>query len=69
MSTKMRTDPNITDPDDFYARLIALHDGLGPEESQAVNARLILLMANQIGDGEVLDAILDAAIETGRTAQ
>ncbi len=69
MSTKMQTEPNITDPDDFYARLIALHDGLSPEESQAINARLILLMANQIGDKEVLDEILDAASATGSAAQ
>jgi hypothetical protein len=65
----MRTNPNIADPDDFYARLIALHDGLGPEESQAINARLILLMANQIGDKEVLDEILAAASATGRSGK
>ncbi|MEM1267875.1 MAG: DUF2783 domain-containing protein [Pseudomonadota bacterium] len=53
--------PNIADPDGFYAELIAAHDGLSDEESAAFNARLILVLANQIGDRAVLTAALDAA--------
>jgi len=60
MSDKLRTETRIDDPDDFYARLIALHAGLRPEQSQKLNSKLVLLMANQIGDRAVLDEILDA---------
>jgi hypothetical protein len=59
MSEKLRTEPRIADPDDFYARLIALHEGLNPEASQALNCKLILLMANHIGDRAVLEEVLD----------
>ena len=48
MSEKLRTEPRIDDPDDFYARLIALHEGLNPGQSHALNCKLILLMANHI---------------------
>lgn len=59
MSEKLRTEPQIDDPDDFYARLIALHEGLSSDESNSLNCKLILLMANQIGDREVLFEVLD----------
>jgi predicted metalloendopeptidase len=53
--------PNIDRPDDFYAELIAAHEGLSKEESDALNARLILILANHIGDRTVLSAALAAA--------
>ncbi len=49
------------DQDEFYSTLIAAHEGLSSEESQAMNARLILLMANRIGDLGVLSDIIEAA--------
>lgn len=58
-------DPNIADPDGFYARLIECHDGLSDEESAALNARLILILANQVGNREVLDAALQLARRPG----
>ena len=58
---KLVTTPNIDRPDDFYAALLALHEGRAKEESDAVNARLILLLANHIGDMDVLREALDAA--------
>jgi hypothetical protein len=61
----LRTDPNIPDPDGFYAALIAAHDGLSEAESAALNARLVLLLANHIGDPAVLDAALKAARQAG----
>lgn len=61
MSEHLHTGPRIDDPDDFYARLIASHDGLSTAQSQKLNSKLILLMANQIGDRGVLDEILTAA--------
>lgn len=56
--------PNIPDPDGFYDELLAAHDGLSKEDSDALNARLILILANQIGDREVLRAALDVAAQS-----
>ena len=56
------TTPNIPDSDGFYAELLAAHEGLGDDESTALNARLIHLLANHVGDRAVLrDAIRIAA--------
>jgi len=50
--------PNIADPDDFYAELIGGQRDLSEEEMLRMNARLVLLLANHIGDRSVLsDAI------------
>lgn len=46
--------PNLTRPDETYARLISTHDGLTEAESHALNARLILILMNHIGDHAVL---------------
>lgn len=50
----LNTEPNFQACDDFYEALIAVHDGLALHESQALNARLILLLANHIGDQPTL---------------
>jgi hypothetical protein len=50
----LNVDLNLAAPDDFYAALVELHLGLTDEQSELVNARLILLLANHIGDIEVL---------------
>jgi predicted LPLAT superfamily acyltransferase len=50
------TTPNATAPDDIYEAIIRLHDGLSEEASAAANARLIIILANHIGDAEVLRA-------------
>lgn len=57
----LNTKPNIAVPDEFYAELIRAHEGLSDEESAAFNARLILLLANHIGDRAVLSEALNAA--------
>ena len=51
--------PNIPAPDGFYADLITLHEGLEEEASHALNARLVLILANHIGDREVLAEALE----------
>jgi predicted metalloendopeptidase len=61
-------EPNLDAPDDFYEALIETHAGLSEAESQALNARLILLLANHIGDLGVLKAALAAARESDNTA-
>jgi hypothetical protein len=58
------TAPNLESPDDFYAALIAAHDGLSEDASHAFNARLVLLLANHIGSPDVLREALAAARET-----
>lgn len=47
--------------DDFYAALTAAHEGLSFEESARLNARLVLLLANAVGDAEKLKAVIEAA--------
>jgi len=59
------TSPNLDRPDDFYADLLALHDGRSKEESERINARLILVLANHIGDREILRQAMDAAASAG----
>lgn len=53
--------PNIDDGDDFLAALLAVHEGLTKPDSDALNARLILTLANHIGDPEVLAQALKVA--------
>ncbi|MEQ8517252.1 MAG: DUF2783 domain-containing protein [Chromatocurvus sp.] len=50
----LQTTPNFTDPDAFYAALADVHRDRTAEESEKINARLILLLANQVGDQAVL---------------
>jgi hypothetical protein len=57
----LNTESNLPAPDDFYERLIATHRGLSDEESALVNAKLILLLANHIGDPAVLAQAMAAA--------
>jgi len=55
------TDAHLDAPDDFYEALIEAHQGLSTEESHALNARLVLLLANHIGSLPVLRQALAAA--------
>ena len=71
-TTLLKTDPNFHEPgrrffrdfspgDDFYEALIEAHNGLTDAQSEALNARLVLLLANHIGDLRVLREALAAA--------
>jgi hypothetical protein len=57
----MKSTLNLQDADGFYEQLLDSHQGLTAEASQLLNARLILLLANQVGDAEVLKECLEAA--------
>jgi len=59
----LNTEPNLPSPDDFYEQLIGAHRDLSDEESALVNAKLVLLLANHIGDPEVVAQALAAARE------
>jgi hypothetical protein len=60
----MKTTLHLQDADAFYEQLLDAHLGLSPEESQLLNARLILLLANQVGDAKVLQECIEAARES-----
>lgn len=59
------TSPNIPQPDEFYADLLGLHQGRARDDSERINARLILLLANHVGDREVLRQAMAAAAAAG----
>ena len=60
--------PNIPNGDDFYAKLLNVHEGLSKEQSDALNARLILLLSNHIGNIDILEQALIAAKTAGQTS-
>lgn len=57
----MKTTPHFQDADTFYEQLLDAHAGLSREESELLNARLILILANQVGSRDVLAECLEAA--------
>lgn len=57
----MKTALNLQDADSFYEQLLDAHQGLIPQQSELLNARLILLLANQVGDAKVLKECVAAA--------
>ncbi|NVK18320.1 MAG: DUF2783 domain-containing protein [Methylocystaceae bacterium] len=57
----LNTKPNLASPDDFYQELIDTHRDLSDEDSRDLNARLILLLCNHIGDMDVISEALKAA--------
>ncbi len=59
----MKTQANFQDADDFYEQLLDAQQGLNREESELFNARLILLLANQVGDAQTLQECVRAARE------
>jgi hypothetical protein len=63
MSKKYLGQFKLSDADGFYQALIDSHNDLSLEDSQRLNARLVLMMANEIGQLDVLKSILGAARE------
>lgn len=59
--TSLNIQPNLPSPDDFYEALLQAHQDLSVETSHALNAALVLLLANHIGDMEVLREALARA--------
>lgn len=62
--TGLRTEPRLADPDGFYAALMEAHRGLDREASRRLDAKLVILLANHIGE----DAVLREAIALARAA-
>lgn len=63
----LNLNPNISNGDDFYEKLLNAHEGLNKEQSDALNARLILILSNHIGDMDILEQALNAAKSAGQT--
>ena len=59
----MKTSPNFEDADQFYESLLDAHQGMTREQSEAFNARLVLILANELGGSERLAACLAAAAD------
>lgn len=57
----MKTTLNLADHDAFYEELLAAHQGLSESQSAQFNARLLLLLANQLGDAALLSECIAAA--------
>jgi hypothetical protein len=57
----LNREANLQDPDAIYAAIIAAHADLSEAESLALNARLVLLLVNHIGEADVLTEALAAA--------
>jgi hypothetical protein len=57
----MKTELNLQDADGFYEELLNAHEGLSAEQSEQFNMRLILLLANQVGNASVLRDCIESA--------
>ena len=57
----MKTELNVKDPDAFYEAWLDAQRGLDERESAQLNTRLVLLLANQVGDDRVLAECVAAA--------
>jgi hypothetical protein len=57
----MKTELNFLDAYGFYEQLLNAHDGLSAEQSEQLNMRLILLLANQVGDATILRDCIESA--------
>ena len=58
------TTAHLESPDDFYEALIEAHRDLDVAASHALNARLVLLLANHIGDEAVVKEAIAVARES-----
>jgi len=57
----MKTNFHLQDGDAFYEQLLDAHEGLTKEQSELLNARLIIVLANQVGDAKVLKECIEVA--------
>lgn len=61
MTEKLNLESNLADPDAVYQAIIEMHKDLSDNESVAANAKLVLMLANHIGDPEVIAEALKIA--------
>ncbi|MBR1175300.1 DUF2783 domain-containing protein [Bradyrhizobium sp. KB893862 SZCCT0404] len=58
---QLRTTPNIADPDGFYQELIESQREMTEAEAELMNCKLVLILANHIGDRSVLSEAIERA--------
>lgn len=58
---RLNTDPNLADADAFYAALVKMTEGMDDATAQKTMAKLTLLLANHIGDADVLTEAMAVA--------
>ncbi len=61
--TTLNVEPNMNNFDAFYEALIETHRDLSPSKSHEVNAKLVLLLANHIGDLDILKDAMQRALK------
>jgi Protein of unknown function (DUF2783) len=59
--SKLTTDSRFPNPDAAYVTLVDARRGLGEQEAAALDARLVLILANHIGDLDVLNEAIALA--------
>ncbi|GAB3772996.1 DUF2783 domain-containing protein [Ramlibacter monticola] len=64
----LQLQPNIPDPDDFYQELIGMQRDLDEEQATLFQARLLLVLANHVGDRAVLTQAMEVARRAGSRA-
>jgi predicted metal-dependent hydrolase len=64
MQQMLLTSSNFANPDAAYRMIVEAHRGLSDEDSAALDAALVLLLANHIGDLAVLKEALKQAAQT-----
>ena len=57
----LQRQPRLADPDSFYEELIASQRDVSDEQSNLMLAKLVLILANHIGDRQVLREAIDLA--------
>jgi len=67
--TNLKLEPNFSDADAFYAALADIHRDRSPRQSEQINARLILLLANQVGEQAILQQALEIASQLDSETQ
>lgn len=63
MSSSLNLENNFSDADAFYAALTDIHRDLDRDQSERLNARLILLLANHIGNSDTLNQAMAIAAD------
>lgn len=57
----LKLEPNLSDPDGFYEELIGSQRDLSDEQAELFQARLLLVLANHVGDRRVLSEAMRVA--------
>ena len=61
----LKTATNLTGHDDIYEGLVRLHEGLSEEQSLRRWAKLVLILANHVGDRAVVEEAIEMARKEG----